>query len=142
MEQRPGSGRNAKTGGGSGQTRVRVVSTNLNKATIHAASVGRAVLQPEVMAEFQRLPVERSRCSTSSCWGRRPWPPGIRCSCSANALALSTSAKVPDEILSGGAEVKQRMLKVIDYVLGDVAGVNDQVTDIRSARDTSIWPVI
>lgn len=113
-------------------TELRVASTDILKATIFASAVGRAIQQPEELAAFRSLPPDRFDMQHVELLGTASMATWHTVMKLRSAAVLSTGARVPDEILSPGGEVKQRMLKVIDYVLGDVTGVGDQVADIRS----------
>jgi hypothetical protein len=115
-------------------TEVRVASTDLRKSLIHAASVGRTVKTPDVMAAFQTMPADRfdmQHVELLETAAMATWHTVLM---QRSASVLSTGAKVPEEILAQGAAVKEHMFKVVDYVLGHVDGIAEQLADIRGGK--------
>jgi hypothetical protein len=115
-------------------TEIRATTTDLRKSLIHAASVGRMVQKPEVKAVFQTLPAERfdmQHVELLETASMATWHTVLM---QRSASVLSTGAKVPDEILAQGTMVKERMFKVVDYVLGHVGGIREQLADIRGGK--------
>jgi hypothetical protein len=112
-------------------TEVRATTTDIRKALIHAASIGRMVLAPEMLAAFQTLPADRfdmEHVELLQSAALATWHAAL---CLRTAGVQGTAAKVPEDIIISSTEVKQRMIKVLDYVVGTVDGVGDQVADIR-----------
>jgi hypothetical protein len=115
-------------------TEVRATTTGLRKSLIHAASVGRTVQTPEVKAVFQTLPADRFDMRHVELLlpaALATWHTLLMLSA---AAVLSTGAKVPEEILARAGVLKEVMFKVVDYVLGQVDGIKEQLADIRSGN--------
>lgn len=116
------------------QRDLRAASTDLRRAIIHGAAIGRLVRKPDMRLEFESLParrfdiqhVDRLEPSAMATWYTALMLRG--------ALPLSTGARLPEELLAEGAEVKQRMIKVIEYMLGHSKPISTQVADIRGGK--------
>ena len=115
-------------------TELRATTTDLRKSLIHAAAIGRMVQKPEVKAVFQTLPPDRfdmQHVELLQTAAMATWHTLLMLR---SAAVQSTGAKVPEEILTLAAEVKEHMFKVVDYVLGHVNGIRDQLADIRGGK--------
>lgn len=112
----------------------RRTNTDLHKAIIVAATVGRAVRTPEVRAEFARLPaecfdiahVDRLETIAQATWYAYANLQHVE--------PLHTRAKLPPTLLAEATAVKQRMLKVLAYNLDHLDDVNLRLADIRARR--------
>jgi hypothetical protein len=113
------------------QTESRRANTDINKAVVVAASVGRMVKQPEMRAEFAALPatrfdvqhVDRLESAALATWHASL---ALR-----NATALTSGAKIPDTVVAEATDLKQTMMKVLDYYLGQSTDVYNILADIR-----------
>lgn len=111
---------------------LRRANTNVDKATITAASIGRMVKQPEVHARFTALPatdfdighVDRLEAAALATWHTI-----IKLR---SAEVQSSGAKLPEDTLAEATEVKQRMMRVLTYHLGDDDEVAAELADIRA----------
>ncbi len=116
------------------QRDIRAASTDIRRAIIHAAAIGRLVRKPDTKAEFESLParrfdiqhVERLEAAALATWYTALM---LR-----RASLLSTGAKLPEELLAEGAELKQRMFKVLEYMLGHLPALSIALADIRSGK--------
>jgi hypothetical protein len=115
------------------QTRLRRANTDLHKAIIFAASVGREVRRPEVRAEFARLPPEcfdiahldRLEQAADAAW--------YAYAQLQHAAALHTDARLPAPVVAEAVALKQRMLRVLAYNLDHLDDVPILLADIRPA---------
>lgn len=112
------------------QTEQRASNINMDKAVIHAASVGRMVKQPEVRARFAGLPagdfdqqhIERLETASLATW---------HVIVSRNSASVqSTGTRISEADIEAGTLLKQRMIKVIDYHLGHVDEVSTELGSI------------
>lgn len=119
---------------------VRAGSTDRRKALNHAASVGRAVKQPEVRAEFEALPAHRfdmGHVDTLETAAMATWYAAVRAQ---DASVLGSAAKLSDELVTEATTLKQRMQRVLEYNLDHLPAVSLKLSDIRSGTghiDTS-----
>jgi hypothetical protein len=116
------------------QDDIRAASTDMRRAIVHGWSVGRMVQNPEMRAEFESLPARRF--DPLHIWrleqaALASWYVSLLVR---TASALSTGAKLPEELLTGGTELRQLMIKVILYMVGHVKGISTQVDDIRTGK--------
>jgi hypothetical protein len=116
------------------QTESRVATTDVRRAIIHAAAIGRLIRKPDMKAEFESLParrfdiqhVDRLELAALATW--------YTVLMLRRASVLSNGAKLPEELLAEGGELKQRMFKVVDYMLGHVKAISIELADIRSGN--------
>jgi hypothetical protein len=110
---------------------VRRANTDMDKAVVHAASVGRWVKQPEVRARFASLPasdfdirlVDLLELVALANW---------YCSVELRSASVSGSgAKIPASVLDEAARLKEVMFVVVEYNLGHLPEVADELADIR-----------
>lgn len=113
---------------------VRAGTTDRRKAINHAASVGRAVKQPEVRAEFESMPGHRfdmqhvDRLETAAL---ATWFVAINLQ---DASVLASGAKLSDELLSRASILRQRMRRVLEYNADHLADVMLKLADIRGGN--------
>jgi hypothetical protein len=110
---------------------VRAGTTDRRKAINHAASVGRAVKQPEVRAEFESMPGHRfdmQHVDRLESAALAAWFAAINLQ---DASVLASGAKLSDELLSTAATVKQRMQRVLEYNADHLSDVVLKLADIR-----------
>ena len=113
------------------QDEVRQASTDRRKAINYAASVGRTVKQPEIRAEFESLPARRfdmRHVDELETAALATWYVTIQ---HQDASVLASTAKLSDELVAQAAEVKQRMLRVLEYNLDHLPEVSLKLADIR-----------
>lgn len=116
------------------QTDMRRANTDINKAVVVAAAVGRMVKQAEIFAAFASLPanhfdirhVERLESTSLANWH-------VLLALS-NARALSSGARIPDTVVADAMGLKQTMVKVLDYYLGHLPDISKILADIRGGR--------
>lgn len=117
------------------QTKARRrANTDLYKAIVVAGAVGRAVRQPEVRAEFARLPAE---CFDIAHVDRLEMIAQAACYAYMQRLdaeALHTGVTLPAPMVAEATAVKQRMLKVLEYNLDRLDEVTLRLADIRPRR--------
>jgi hypothetical protein len=122
------------------QTRLRRANTDLHRAIIFAAAVGREVRKPEVRAEFARLPPEcfdiahLDRLETAADAAYYAY---LQLE---HATPLHTDARLPAPVVAQAVALKQRMLRVLGYNLDHLDGVNLQLADIRPATGYLLLP--
>jgi hypothetical protein len=112
------------------QTEIRRANTGLDKAIIFAASTGRTVQQPEVLARFAALPagefdvqhVIRLEQIALATWYAL---------LSLRSASVTAGIKIPESVVNDGTALKHLMLKVLDYNLGHDEGVAAELLDIR-----------
>jgi hypothetical protein len=113
------------------QNELRRSNTSVDKAIIHAASVGRMVKQPEVRVRFAGLPagefdqqqVERLETVSLAAW---------HVTVSRNSATVQSSGtKISESDIEAGMLLKQRMIKVIEYHVGHLGEVSTELTSIR-----------
>jgi hypothetical protein len=113
------------------QNEIRRNNINIDKAIIHAASVGRMVKQPEVRARFANLPagefdqlcVDRLETTSLAAW---------YVTVSRNSASVQSSGtKIAESDIEAGVLLKQRMIKVIDYHVGHLTEVSTELDSIR-----------
>lgn len=113
------------------QNELRRSNTSVDKAIIHAASVGRMVKQPEVRVRFAGLPAgefdqqhaERLETVSLAAW---------HVTVSRNSATVQTSGtKISESDIEAGMLLKQRMIKVIEYHVGHLGEVNTELVSIR-----------
>jgi hypothetical protein len=116
------------------QTEGRVATTDVRRAIIHAAAIGRLVQKPDMRAEFESLPVRRFDIQHVDRLEPAALATWYALLMLRRASLLSTGAKLPEELLAEGAELKQRMFKVAEYMLGHVKAIATELADIRSGK--------
>ena len=116
------------------QRDVRTASTDIRRAIIHAAAIGRLVRKPDMQVEFESLPGAALRHPARLSAGVAALATWYTVLTLRRASALSTGAKLPEELLTEGGALKLRMFKVIEYMLGHLSGVSTQLADIRTGK--------
>lgn len=114
------------------QSELRRANTDVDKATITAAAIGRMVTQPEVRARFAALPAsdfEMVHVDRLESAALATWHTIIQLRI---AEVQSSGARLPEGTLAEAAAVKQRMLRVLSYHLDDDEHVAAELTAIRS----------
>ncbi|HWN67572.1 MAG TPA: hypothetical protein VNM90_08020 [Haliangium sp.] len=105
------------------QTELRRANTDMDKAVVVAASVGRMVKQPDMLAEFAALPGHRFdvlyalRLESAAL---AAWHAMLQ---ARNAAAMTSGVKIPDDVMAAATHLKQTMLKVLDYYVGHLPGM-------------------
>lgn len=113
---------------------VRALSTDIRKALIHGAAIGRLVLEPARYAAFQSLPADRFDMQHVDLLlpaAQATWHAWLSLRA---ALVESTAAKVPEPLRAQAEVVKERMLTVLGYVVGRLPNVRDHLDDIRDGK--------
>lgn len=113
------------------QTDIRRANTDMHKAAVVAAAVGRMVTQPEMRAVFATLPADRfdiAHVDRLEPISLATWHALL---CLRNAVALTTGAKIPEDVVASATSLKQLMLKVLDYYVGHMSEVDKLLGDIR-----------
>lgn len=116
------------------QTDIRTASTDMRRAIVHAWSVGRMVQKPEMKLEFESLPARRfdqQHLARLEPAALGTWYVALMLR---SASTLSSGAKLPEELIAAGSEVRQRMFKVTEYMLGHHKRISDQLDDIRGGK--------
>lgn len=111
-------------------TALRRLNTDINKAALAAAAVGRMVKLPDVRAEFAALPATRfdiQHVDRLESVALATWYASMRLR---NAVATATGAKIPEEVMAEAVTLKTTMLRVLAYHLGDVKDVSEILADI------------
>jgi hypothetical protein len=113
------------------QTELRRANTDVDKAVVVGAAVGRMVMQPAILAEFAALPphrfdIQHALRLESSALATWHAVKQMR-----NAAALASGVKIPDEVVAQGMDLKQTMIKVIDYHLGQRPEIFKLLASIR-----------
>jgi hypothetical protein len=113
------------------QTEIRRANTDMDKAVIVAASVGRMVKQPDVLTEFAALPAHRfdvQHALRLESAALATWHAMLQ---SRNAAAVTSGVKIPDDVMAQATELKHTMLKVLDYYLGHMPDMFKVLGSIR-----------
>ena len=113
------------------QTDIRRANTDMDKAVVVAASVGRMVKQPDVLTEFAALPGHRfdvQHALRLESAALATWHALLQMR---NAAAVTSGVKIPDEVMAQATELKQTMLKVLDYYLGHMPDMFKVLGSIR-----------
>ncbi len=113
------------------QTELRRANTDMDKAVVVGASVGRMVKQPAVLTEFAGLPGHRfdvQHALRLESAALATWHAMLQ---SRNAAAVTSGVKIPDEVMAAATDMKQTMLKVLDYYLGQVPDMFKVLASIR-----------
>lgn len=114
------------------QTQTRRSNTSLDKAILHAASIGRMVKQPGVRARFAGMPagdfdqqhVERLETVALAAW---------HAAVSLESASVQTSgARISEADVAEGTKLKKRMIKVLEYHLGHLDEVAKELAAIRT----------
>jgi hypothetical protein len=112
-------------------TELRRITADVQKVSITAAAIGRKSNAPDMRARFARLPAsdfdighvdrleQAALAAIYTALQYRRAAPG------------ATRAKLPAALFDTATELKQRMLKVLDYHLGDRPEINSKLDDIR-----------
>jgi hypothetical protein len=111
------------------QTELREVKTGFDRAVIFAASTGRMVMQPAVLTRFSTLPaaefdlqhVLRLESASLAAW---------YVSLMLRSASVTAGVKIPESVIEQGTELKQVMLRVLEYNLGHDADVSTALADI------------
>lgn len=112
-------------------TGSRRANTDVNKAVVVAASVGRMVKQPDVLTEFAALPGHRfdvQHALRLESAALATWHALLQMR---NATAVTSGVKIPDEVVAQATELKHTMLKVLDYYLGHLPDMFKVLGSIR-----------
>ena len=112
------------------QDELRRANTNLDRAVIYAASVGRMVQQPALRARFASLPagefdiqhVDRLEPAALATW---------YASLMLRSASLAPGGKIPESVVADGMALKHIMLKVLEYNLGHDPEISAELIDIR-----------
>ncbi len=113
------------------QNEYRSSNISVDKAIIHAASVGRMVKQAEVWARFAGLPagefdqqhVERLETVSLAAW---------HVTVSRNSATVQSSGtRISESDIEAGMRLKHRMIKVIEYHVGHLPEVSTELASIR-----------
>jgi hypothetical protein len=113
------------------QTELRRANTDVDKAVVVAASVGRMVKQPEMLTEFAALPghrfdvVHALRLESAAL---ATWHAVLQ---ARNAAAVTSGVKIPDDVMAAAAALKLTMLKVLDYYFGHLPDMFKVLGSIR-----------
>jgi hypothetical protein len=113
------------------QNELRRSNTSIDKAIIHAASVGRMVKQPEVRARFAGLPAgefDQQRVDLLETTSLAAWHVTVSRS---SATVQTSGTRISESDIEAGMLLKQRMIKVIEYHVGHVGEVNTELGSIR-----------
>jgi hypothetical protein len=105
------------------QTEVKRSNTSIDKAILHAASVGRMVKQPEVRARFATMPAgefDQQHVDRMETVALAAWHAIVSHD---SASVQSSGAKILEPVIENCKTTKQRMMKVIAYHVGHVAEV-------------------
>jgi hypothetical protein len=116
------------------QDEVRAANTDRRKAINCAASVGRAVKQPEIRAEFASLPPGRfdmRHVEVLETAAQATWYAAVNLQ---DASVLGSGAKLSNELVNEATDVKQRMQRVLDYHLDHLPDVSLKLADIRAGN--------
>ncbi len=116
------------------QRDVRTASTDIRRAIIHAAAIGRLVRKPDMKAEFESLPLRRFDIQHVDRLERAALATWYTVLMLRRASVLSTGAKLPEELLAEGGALKQRMFKVVEYMLGHLKAIATELADIRGGK--------
>jgi hypothetical protein len=111
-------------------TDIRRANTDMNKAAVVAAAVGRLVKQDAMRAVFATLPAARfdiQHVDRLESIALATWHALL---CLRNAATLTTGAKIPENVADATA-LKHTMMKVLDYYLGHLPDVSKLLADIR-----------
>jgi hypothetical protein len=111
------------------QTDLRRLTTGLDRAAIFAASTGRMVMQPEVLARFATLPasefdiqhVLRLERAALAAW---------YVSLMLRSASVTAGVKIPDSVMAEATALKRLLLKVLEYNLGHDANLIAELADI------------
>ena len=112
-----------------GAPRPRIALQQVAIFSLRQAALLRA---PDVRARFALLPAEllsEGSAATLADLGWALWHASVQRSA---AESLETSARVSLAVVQRASEVKARMLRVLDYVLGDDPALAPEVASIRS----------
>ena len=107
-------------------------NTDVDRAAIVAAAVGRMIQQPEVRARFAALPAEEfdiGHVDRLESAALATWHASLSLR---RATVQSSGAQVPEDVSAEAVATKQRMMRVLAYHLGDNDEVVEQLADIRS----------
>lgn len=112
------------------QDELRRLNTNLDRAVIFAASTGRIVMQPAVLARFSTLPsnefdiqhVFRLEPAALATW---------YASLMLRSASLTEGVKIPESVVADATAIKHIMLKVLEYNLGHDDTLSTELADIR-----------
>jgi hypothetical protein len=115
------------------QTEIKRSNTSIDKAIIHAASVGRMVKQPEMRARFGTLPagefdqqhVERLETVSLATWHTLV--------SHESASTQTSGAKIAEFAIDDGKDYRYRMAKVLDYHVGHKEEVAAELAAIRDS---------
>ncbi|WP_428266965.1 hypothetical protein [Haliangium sp.] len=114
------------------QEDIRRANTDLDKAVIMAAALGRMVKQPEVRARFEALPTDafdQAYVDRLEPAALATWYVGLA---RKQAEVSASGGRLPSEAVRVATEVKRRMMRVVGYHLGDDAEVAAELSDIRA----------
>jgi hypothetical protein len=112
--------------------KVVVPRVDVRRAALVALSVARAVNEPARRALFAKLPAELFDIALLDYLELSARAAMFARVELATAEALASEAKLPAGLGREAMELRKRMLKVIDYHLGDNEEIGRLVTDIRS----------
>ncbi|HWN66659.1 MAG TPA: hypothetical protein VNM90_03405, partial [Haliangium sp.] len=112
------------------QTELRRANTGVDKVIVFGATTGRMVMQPAVLTRFASLPasefdlqhVLRLEQVALAAWHAR---------LSLRSALVTAGIKIPESVMNDGTALKQLMLKVLEYNLGDNEDVVAELLDIR-----------
>lgn len=111
--------------------RVEPARADVIKAAVVAWSVARFIQQPELRARFARLPKEEFNQAHVDDLAPIALATFHAATELQSAQATTSSAKLPVDLLQSATEIKYRMLKLVEYHLGDHPTDGAEVADIR-----------
>lgn len=111
--------------------RVEPARADVAKAAVVAWSVARFIQQPDIRARFARLPKEefdQTHVDDLAPIALATFHAAVELQ---SAQATASIAKLPVDLLQSATEIKSRMLKLVEYHLGDHPADGAEVADIR-----------
>ncbi|MGI5864248.1 MAG: hypothetical protein ACOX6T_19630 [Myxococcales bacterium] len=105
---------------------------NLHRAAVAAVGVARKVNQPEMRSVFAELPPTRFDIALLDLLEPAAHAASFAYHEASTAEALATNAKLPAKLASDSAALRERMLKLIEFHLGDDETIHRIVADIRA----------
>jgi hypothetical protein len=105
---------------------------NLRLAAIAAVGVANRVKEPAVRAVFSTLPEDKFNMALLDLLEPAAFAASFAYQEMATAEALATNAKLSAKLASEASTVRERMLKLVDFHLGDEEEIREVVADIRA----------
>jgi hypothetical protein len=115
-------------------TELRRITVDVERAAALAAAIGRAVREPEMRSLFAQLPAQvfdMRHVDELELAGLATWHAVVEL---ARAQVGASRSRVPPELVQEASALKQRMLTVADYHLGQDPDTAAELADIRQGK--------